>query len=98
MVISGNVCALFCFRGGKKALPTEPRVQAVQLVAVHFDMEMSYSSASNFEETEDISDEVEDFSSDTLEVLTLMETVRRVPVFTHGVDSTIMSTWFFLEL
>ena len=45
-------------------------------VAVPFDIEMSYSSASNFEETEDISDEGVDFSSDTLEVLTLMETVR----------------------
>ena len=65
-----------CFRGGKKVLPTEPGVQAVQQVAVSFDMEMSHSSASNFEETEDISDEGEDFSSDTLEVLTLMETVR----------------------
>ena len=59
-----DVCVLFCFRGGKKA-PTEPRVQAIQQVAVPFDMEMSYSSASNFEETEDISDEGEDFSSDT---------------------------------
>ena len=76
MVMSGNVCVLFCFRGGKKVLPTEPGVQAVQQVAVPFDMEMSHSSASNFEETEDISDEGEDFSSDTLEVLTLMETVR----------------------
>ena len=75
MAMSGNVCVLFCFRGGKKA-PTEPRVQAVQQVAVPFDMEMSYAAASNFEETEDISDEGEDFSSDTLEVLTLMETVR----------------------
>ena len=28
MAMSGNVCVLFCFRGGKKA-PTEPRVQAV---------------------------------------------------------------------
>ena len=45
-------------------------------VAIPFDMEMSYSSASTFEETEDISDEGVDFSSDTLKVLTLMETVR----------------------
>ena len=51
-----------CFRGGKKVLPTEPGVQAVQQVAVPFDIEMSHSSASNFEETEDISDEGEDFS------------------------------------
>ena len=69
--MSVDVCVLFCFRGGKKA-----RVHAIQQVAVPFDMEMSYSSASNFEETEDISDEGEDFSSDTLKVLTLMETVR----------------------
>ena len=54
--ISVNVCVLFCFRGSKKA-PTEPMVQAIQQVAVPFDIEMSYSSASNFEETEDISDE-----------------------------------------
>ena len=67
---------LFRFRGGKKTA-TEPRVQAVhKQVAVPFDMEMSYSEASNFEGTEDISDEGEAFSSDTLEVLTLMETVR----------------------
>ena len=59
-----DVCVLFCFRGGKKA-PTEPRVQAIQQVAVPCDMEMSYSSASNFDETEDISDEGEDFSLDT---------------------------------
>ena len=73
--MSVDVCVLFCFRGGKKA-PTGPRVQALQQVAVPFGMEMSYSSASNFEETEDISDEGKDFSLDTLEVLTLMETVR----------------------
>ena len=68
------MCLVF-FRGGKKA-HTEPKVQAVQQLAVPFDMEMNYSSASIFEETEDISDKGEDFSSDTLEVLTLMETVR----------------------
>ena len=73
--MSVNVCVLFCFGGSKKA-PAEPRVQAIQQVAVPFDMERSYSSALNFEETEDISGEGEDFSSDTLEVLTLMETVR----------------------
>ena len=71
-----NACVLFCFRGGKKA-PTGSRVQAVhKQVAVPFDMEMSYSEASIFKEVEDISNESDDFSSDTLEVLTLMETVR----------------------
>ena len=62
MVMSGNVCVLSCLRAGMKVLTTEPGVQAVQQVAVPFDMEMSHSSASNFEETEDISDEGEDFS------------------------------------
>ena len=69
------MCVLVSFRGSKKA-PIEPRVQAIQQVAVPFNMEMSYPSASNFEETEDISDEGEDLSLDTLEVLTFMETVR----------------------
>ena len=70
-----NVCVLVSFRGGKKA-PIGPRVQAIQQVAVLFDIEMNFPSASNFEETEDVSGEGEDFSSDTLEFLTLMETVR----------------------
>ena len=70
-----DVCLFFSFRGGKKA-PIEPRVQAIQQVAVPFDAEMSFPSATDFEETEDIVGEGEDFSSDTLEVLTLMETVR----------------------
>ena len=70
-----DVCLLVSFRGGKKA-PIKPRVQAIQQVAVPFDMEMSFPSASDFEETEDVIDKDEDFSSDTLEVLTLMETVR----------------------
>ena len=73
--MSVDVCVLFCFRGGKKA-PIEPRVQAIQQVAVPFDMEMNFPSPSNFEEAGDVSDEGEDFSSDTLEVLTLMEIVR----------------------
>ena len=47
---------------------------------------MNFPSASNFEETEDVSYEGEDFLSDTLEVLTLMETVRCLLVFTHGID------------
>ena len=70
-----DVCVLVSFRGGKKA-PIEPRVQAIQQVAVPFDMEMNFPSPSNFEEAGDVSDEGEDFSSDTLEVLTLMEIVR----------------------
>ena len=70
-----DVCLLVSFRGGKKA-PIGPRVQAIQQVAVPFDIEMSFPSASNLEEAEDVSDEGEDFSSDTLEVLTLMEIVR----------------------
>ena len=70
-----DVCLFFSFRGGKTA-PVEPRVQAIQQVAVPFDAEMSFPSVTDFEETEDIIDEGEDFSSDTLEVLTLMETVR----------------------
>ena len=65
----------FSFRGGKKA-PVEPRVQAIQQVAVPFGEEMSFPSVTDFEETEDIVGEGESFSSDTLEVLTLMETVR----------------------
>ena len=73
--MSVDVCGLVSFRGGKKA-PIEPRVQAIQQVAVPFEMEMSYPLASNFEETEDISDKGKDFSSDSLEVLILMETVR----------------------
>ena len=67
-----DVCLLVSFRGGKKA-PIKPREQVIQQVAVPFDMEMSLPSASDFEETEDVIDEGEDFSSDTL---TLMETVR----------------------
>ena len=70
-----DVCLLVSFRGGKKA-PIEPRVQAIQQVAVPFDTEMNFPSASDFEETENVIDEDKDFSSDTLEVLTLMETVR----------------------
>ena len=70
-----DVCLLVSFRGGKKA-PIEPRVQAIQQVAVPFDAEMSFPSVSDFEETEDVIDEGEDFSSDPLEVLTLIETVR----------------------
>ena len=70
-----NVSLLVSFRGGKKA-PIKPRVQAIQQVAVPFDTEMNFPSASDFEKTEDVIDEGEDFSSDTLEVLTLMETVR----------------------
>ena len=70
-----DVCVLVSIRGGKKA-PIEPRVQAIQLVSVPFDMEMNFPLASNFEETEDVSGEGKDFTSDTLEVLTLMETVR----------------------
>ena len=66
---------LMSFRGGKKAT-IEPKVQAIQQVAVPFDMEMNFPLASNFEETVDVSDEAEDFSSDTLEVLTLLVTVR----------------------
>ena len=80
-----DVCLFVSFRGGKKA-PVEPRVQAIQQVAVPFDAEMSFPSVTDFEETEDIIDEGEDFSSDTLEVLTLMETVRWVVEFTHGID------------
>ena len=84
-----NVCVEFClfvsFRGGKKA-PIEPRVQSLQQVAVPFDAEMSFPSVSDFEETEDIIDEGDDFSLDTLAVLTLMETVRWVVEFTHGID------------
>ena len=70
-----DVCIFVSLRGGKK-VPIEPRVQAIQQVSVPFDTEMNFPSASNFEETEDVSDEGEDFSLDTLEVLTLMETVR----------------------
>ena len=69
-----DVCVLDSFRGGKKA-PIGPRVHAIQQVAVPFDMEMSFPSASNLEEAEDVSDEGEDFPSDNLEVPTLMETV-----------------------
>ena len=69
-----DVCLLVSFRGGKKA-PIEPRVQAIQQVAVPFGTKMTFPSTSDFEETVDVSDEGEDFSSDTLEVLTLMETV-----------------------
>ena len=70
-----DVCLLVSFRGGKKA-PIGPRVQAIQQVAVPFDTEMNFASALEFEETEDVIDEGKDFSSETLEVLTLMETVR----------------------
>ena len=70
-----DLCLFFSFRGGKKA-PVEPRVQAIQQVAVPFGEEMSFPSVMDFEETEDIGGEGEDFSSDILEVLTLMETVR----------------------
>ena len=56
--------------------PIEPRVQDIQQVAVPFDTEMNFPSASDFEETEDVIDEGKDLSSDTLEVRTLMETVR----------------------
>ena len=56
-----HVCVLFSFTGSKKVL-TEPRVQALQQGAVPLNMEMSYYSASNFEETEDISDEGKDLS------------------------------------
>ena len=70
-----DLCLFFSFRGGKKA-PVEPRVQAIQQVAVPFGEEMSFPSVTEFEESEDIGSEGEDFSSDTLEVLTLMETVR----------------------
>ena len=45
--------SLFSFRGGKKA-PIEPRVQAIQQVAVPFGEEMSFPSVTDFEETEDI--------------------------------------------
>ena len=69
-----QIC-LVSIREGKKA-PIVPRVQAIQQVAVSFNTEMNFPSASDFEETEDVIDEGEDFSSDTLEVLTLMETVR----------------------
>ena len=69
-----DVCLLVSFRGGKKA-PIRPRVQALQQVAVPFDTEMNFASALEFEETEDVIDEGKDFSSETLEVLTLMETV-----------------------
>ena len=70
-----DVCLLISLRGGKKA-PIEPRVQAIQQVAVPFDTEMNFPSAPDFEEIEDVIDEGKDFSSDTLEVLTLIETVR----------------------
>ena len=56
--------------------PIKHRVQAIQQVAVPFDTEMNFPSALDFEETEDVIGEGKDFSSDTLEVLTLMETVR----------------------
>ena len=73
-----NACVLFCLRGGMKA-PADSRVEIVhKQVAVPFEREMSYPEASNFEEIDSTSDQDEDFSSETLDVLALMETVRRV--------------------
>jgi hypothetical protein len=45
-------------------------------VTVPFDPEMSYSEPSSFSDGEIVSDEGEEFSSDTLDILSLMETVR----------------------
>ena len=51
-----DVCLLVSFRGGKKA-PIEPRVQAIQQVAVPLDTEMNFPLASDVEETVIVSDE-----------------------------------------
>ena len=90
--MSVDVCVLFSFRGGNKA-PIEPKVHAMQQVGAPFDMGMSYPSASKLEETEDISDESEDFSSDILAVLTLMNTVRWVLFLLMGSTSPSCRLW-----
>ena len=53
-----------------------PAITPSETQWVPFDTEMNFPSASDLEETEDAIDEGEAFSSDTLEVLNLMETVR----------------------